>query len=134
MRRALVPMFWGALMVAVLAAGLAACSEGSTRLHAEPAEAPAAAASAEDALRQLVESAASEYAGDCAATRSPRDLGKTCSKLIETRGDVRAYLTGRTFSEFSQWVFIQQDSTGWRVVTTAPLDFHAASLDIPWPN
>ncbi len=133
-RHALVPLFWSALTVALLAAGLAACAKGSARIHAEPAESAIAATSAEDAVRLLIESQGATYAGDCAATRSPQDIGKVCSKLIDTRGDVRAYITGRTFSEFSEWVFVQQDSTGWRTLATAPLDFHAVSMDIPWPR
>ena len=73
------------------------------------------------------------YAGDCSATVSPRDIGKTCSKLGDERGDLRAYLIGRTFSEFSRWVFVRRDRDGWRTAGTAPLDFFAPSLDVPWP-
>ena len=74
------------------------------------------------------------YAGDCAATRSPDDIGKICSKLVDERGTLRAYLIGRTFSEFSTWVFVEQSATGWSVVGTSPLDFFAAAVAIPWPN
>ena len=90
--------------------------------------------SPEGAVCAVVQAGDSVYAGDCAATESPRDIGKVCSKYIAQRGTMRAYLIGRTFSEFSSWVFVEQKRDGWVVVTTTPLDFAAPSLVVPWPE
>jgi hypothetical protein len=46
----------------------------------------------------------------------------------------RAYLTGRTFSEYSTWVFVSRTPAGWSVAGTAPLDFFATEEVIPWPE
>jgi hypothetical protein len=92
-----------------------------------------AASTAESALRQAIEMTGAAYAGDCAGTRSPDDAGKICSKFVAERAGVRAYLTGRTFSEFDQWVFVQQAPDGWRPAGTAPQGFFASPQDIPWP-
>ncbi len=127
--------FWRPWQVvaALTALLLAACAGRAADLHAESVAAPAAA-SAEEAVRSAVEASGAAYAGDCAATRSPDDIGKVCAKLIGSRGALRAYLIGRTFSEFTTWVFVEETSSGWQVVGTAPLDFHAPTLDIPWPR
>ena len=119
---------------ALLLAALA-CATAATRLRADDSDTPVtvAALSAEDAVRQAVQATGAVYAGDCAATRSPEDLGKVCSKLIEERESQRAYLTGRTFSEFTTWVFVQQSSSGWSVAATTPLDFFDTTGMIPWP-
>lgn len=82
----------------------------------------------------LVLSTGSQYAGPCDQTRSPDDIGKVCSKLIEQRGALRAYLIGRTFSEFSTWVFVTPRDAGWAVLGTEDLDFHDLTGSIPWPN
>ncbi len=92
------------------------------------------AMSAEGAVCVLIQATDSVYAGDCAATESPRDIGKVCSKFIAQRGALRAYLVGRTFSEFSAWVFVEQTRDGWIPLGTAPLDFAAPVLVVPWPE
>lgn len=92
------------------------------------------AATPEDAVRQVVEAQGTRYAGDCAATRSPADRGATCSRFVSEQGGVRAYLTGRTFSEFSAWVFVAPQGGGWHVVGMAPLDFLDTRGHIPWPR
>ena len=119
---------------ALLLAALA-CATAATRLSADDSDAPVtvAALAAEDAVRQAVQATGAVYAGDCAATRSPADLGKVCSKLVEERESQRAYLTGRTFSEFSEWVFVEQTAGGWVLAGSAPLDFFATSIEVPWP-
>ena len=126
---------WWAAVASVLALGLMACTTAaSPGLRAESNTEPAAAPTADDAVRLMVESDGATYAGDCAVTRSPEDLGKVCSKLVEERGGARAYLIGRTFSEFTTWVFVEQTAAGWRVNGTTALDFFAPSLEIPWPR
>src|SRR5438067_1439319 len=69
---------------AVLALGTLACAGGSPSISAETVSASAAFNSAEEAVRSVAESQGAAYAGDCASTRSPQDVGKICSKLIET--------------------------------------------------
>jgi hypothetical protein len=85
-------------------------------------------------VRGVVEARGDVYAGACAATRSLADWGKTCATLVAEQAGRRAYLIGRTFSEYSEWVFVAQQGSGWRVVGTAPLDFFDASGHIPWPH
>ncbi len=125
---------WSGAAGIVLALLLVACSAGSGSIRAQDASATTAAATAEEAVRQAVERDGAVYAGDCASTRSPQDVGKICSKFVDERNDMRAYLAGRTFSEFSRWVFVEQIPAGWQVAGVAPLDFFAQSLDIPWPR
>ena len=87
----------------------------------------------EEAIRQSVEARGEVYAGDCAATVSPRDIDKVCSRFVEERGAQRAYLLGRTFSEFSHWSFVELRDGRWQVFAEAPLDFSSTSVDVPWP-
>ena len=100
---------------------------------------PAVAASlpqlttAEDSVRQASEPAGGVYAGPCAATRSSEDIGKLCARFVAEQAGLHAYLVGRTFSEFSHWVFVAQTATGWQPAGMVPLDFFAPLSDIPWP-
>ncbi len=125
---------WSVATGLVLALMLVACGAGSASIRAQDAPASPVAATAEEAVRWAVERDGDVYAGDCAGTRSPQDIGKVCSKLVDERDGIRAYLTGRTFSEFSTWVFVEQTAAGWQVAGTAPLDFFSQSLEIPWPR
>jgi hypothetical protein len=110
------------LVLALIAAALA--------LHVRTA---LAAESPEQAVAAAVAATGSQYAGDCADTVSPRDIGKVCSRLVEQRGGVRAYLVGRTFSEYSTWVFVTRAGDGWQLLAEVPLRFHTESIEIPWP-
>jgi hypothetical protein len=92
-----------------------------------------AAGSPEQAIAAAVASRGAVYAGDCAETVSPRDLGKVCSRLVEERAGVRAYLVGRTFSEFTDWLFVARSGDAWQTIGGAPLRFYSESIDIPWP-
>jgi hypothetical protein len=74
----------------------------------------AAVASPQAAVAEAVEAQSSVYSGDCADAVSPQDIGKLCSKFVAQSGALRAYLVGRTFSEFGQWVFIRQSADGWQ--------------------
>jgi hypothetical protein len=87
----------------------------------------------EQALRDGAESGGSAYAGDCSHARPPADYGKTCTKLYEERGSVRAYMVGQTFSEFRRWLFVENNPDGWVVVGTAPMEFRASPIVVPWP-
>jgi hypothetical protein len=123
----------GLAAAALLALAAVACAGASPSLQADSVEQTPAAVSADQAVAQYVEGTGADYAGDCASTRSPQDVGKVCSKFIEERAGVRAYLIGRTFSEFSTWVFVEQTTAGWTVKAVTPLDFFDTSGTIPWP-
>lgn len=88
----------------------------------------------EQALRSGAESGGALYAGDCAKARPPADYGKTCTKLFEQRGPVRAYMVGQTFSEFRRWLFLEDGTDGWEVIASAPMDTLASPIVVPWPN
>jgi hypothetical protein len=121
-------------LLAGLALGLAAILVLQACARDGSASAAAAAATPEEAIAQLVQSSGDHYAGLCEQTSSPEDIGKVCSRPIESRGDLHAHLIGRTFSEFSTWVFLEHQSDGWTVVETEPLDFHDLTGTIPWPR
>jgi len=91
-------------------------------------------ASPQDALAGFVLTNGDRFAGSCESTRSPEDIGKVCARLIDERDGVQAHLIGRTFSEFSTWVFVGQRDGGWTVIASTPLDFHDPTMHIPWPR
>jgi hypothetical protein len=115
------------IALAVLGAGIV------TGVTAVQASGLGEGTSLEQALRSAAESGHSVYAGDCSHTRSPQDIGKTCTKLVEERGAVRAYLVGQTFSEFRHWIFLEQGPYGWEVVGSVGFDSHGSPNAIPWP-
>ena len=94
----------------------------------------ATAATPQDAVAVFVQARGDRFAGACESTRSPEDIGKVCARLIDGRDGLQAYLIGRTFSEFSTWVFVGQQDGGWAVAATTPLDFHDMTMTIPWPD
>ena len=100
----------------------------------EAAESAPAATTPTEAIAAFVRSTGDTYAGLCEQTSSPADIGKICSRLIDERGSVQAHLIGRTFSEFTTWVFVAEGAGGWSVVASEPLDFHDMTMAIPWPN
>ena len=123
------------LLLAV-AAGLSAAvfQPGATSLPKAASAETVTAASPDGALAAFVHTSGAVFAGPCEGTRSPEDFGKVCARFVAERAGVRAYLTGRTFSEFTTWVFVAPSGSGWTVRATAPLDFNAATLTIPWPG
>ncbi len=100
---------------------------------AGPSRAATVMPSAEAAVAQLVEEGGTAFAGPCSGTRSPDDMGKVCSRFVAERAGVRAYVIGRTFSEFDRWVFVAESDGGWAVAGQAPLDFTSTSIEPPWP-
>lgn len=131
--------WWPAAIVIVFAvlalfgsASDAAPSSTSLPL-AERDAAPHAAATPEAVVAAVVTARGEHYAGDCATTRSPQDIGALCSRLVAERDGMRAYLLGRTFSEFGWWLFIAQEGAAWHAMSTAPLDVLDLSGTIPWP-
>ena len=92
-----------------------------------------AAPTAEETVRLAVEARGDQYAGDCARTESPRDIGRVCSRLVDERDGQQAFLVGRAFSEFSRWLFLEETRDGWRLVEEAPLDLASDTGEVPWP-
>lgn len=115
--------------VTALTLAVLALAAGASTARAD--EAAVAVPSAGEAVAAAVAQDGAAYAGDCAGTVSPRDAGKVCSKLVDERDGMKAYLVGRTFSEFARWVFVAPSADGWRVVLTTALDPFAS--DVPWP-
>jgi hypothetical protein len=122
------------LMVIVAAAACALAVAGTGAASPIGGEPPARVRpTPEEAVRAAVEAGGEASAGDCAGTVSPRDLGRVCARLVAERAGTRAYLVGRTFSEFDRWVFVAPAGDGWQVVGVAPLDFRGPP-DPPWPG
>ena len=114
------------LAAVVLVRG-AVCSSAAAELDA------AAAATPEAALAAAVQLDGGRFAGACNQTRAPDDIGAMCSTLVGERGSLRAYLLGRTFSEFDTWVFLKDDGSRWTVLVRVPLDAEDLTMTIPWP-
>lgn len=130
-RRGMLVLLVGAMLVALhAAAGIS-----PVRADEQPDEVAALVVpTPEAAIRAAVEAGGRVYAGDCADAVSPRDLGRICSRLVEEKAEARAYLVGRTFSEFSTWVFVAPvPPDGWRVAASVPLDFFGPP-EPPWPQ
>lgn len=86
-------------------------------------------ATAEEAIAAWV--APSEYAGDCSATTVEEDVGKVCSSFYGGSGSQAVYAVGPTFSEFGEWLLLEQQADGtWLVVDTSPVGTVAVP---PWP-
>ena len=119
----------------LLSFALVGCASAAAARPAD-AEAPPddVAATPEEAVRRAVEARGTAYAGACAASRSPGDVGKTCATLVAERPGLRAYLVGRTFSEFAEWLFIERVGGGWRLAGRVPLDLRDTSGAVPWPR
>ncbi len=126
-RTSVTPLLAGLLLGLLAIVVLQGCANNT------PADASATAATPLEAIGILVQERGERFAGLCEQTRSPDDIGKVCSRLIEERDGLQAHLIGRTFSEFSTWVFVSQRDGGWTIVATTPLDFHDVTGTVPWP-
>jgi hypothetical protein len=90
---------------------------------------PSGQASPEEAIADWV--APREYAGDCSAVSVEEDVGKICSNFYGGSGPQLVYLVGLTFSEFGDWVLVEQQGDGsWLVADSAPI---GEALEPPWP-
>jgi len=118
------------LTLPILLAGVGTI-HAQTAPMAYPAARPVATADA--AVGEAVaQTPSAGYAGDCSGT-TPENRGQLCSKHVADKGPLSAYLIGRAFSEYTQWVFVQQTPSGWVPISGAPLDQSAMSLSVPWP-
>jgi hypothetical protein len=120
-----------AALLAAAALALAFAFAGGAVVRADDGVA-AALPQAQAAVGAAVQATGAVYAGDCAATQSPRDLGAVCSKFVAAQNGTLAFETGLTFSEFDHWMFVEPADGGWRVTASIPLD--DSSVAIPWPR
>lgn len=91
--------------------------------------APSGEASPEEAIAAWI--APREYAGDCSTTTPQEDVGKVCSSFYGGSGLQLVYAVGLTFSEFGDWLLVeQQDDESWLVVDSAPV---GEEMEPPWP-
>jgi hypothetical protein len=72
------------------------------------------------------------YAGDCSTT-TPANIGADCSKYVSSNARVQAYAVGLTFSEFTEWLFVEQTQSGWVPIGSVALDDSAGPATVPWP-
>jgi hypothetical protein len=113
-------------LVLCLAEGAQAQTLPRTFLAAVPAVSPQAA------VAEAVQTSGAAYAGDCSTT-SPADFGADCSRYVDSEGTMQAYAIGPVFSEFTDWVFVGQTSSGWIPVGSAGFDDSAGEPVVPWP-
>jgi hypothetical protein len=134
-----VKLFWPSTIVAVLLSLMVLACSGDSGNTAEPtpeaSPTPSASGPAEQALGQYVESMLGKaYVEDCSKADAQRDAGKICSVFRGERGNTRAYALGPTFSEGTQWAFLQERGNQWSVVYSQPITRENAGIPgVPWP-
>jgi len=119
-------------VLTILAVAAASCGGSSSpRATPTPPTPPP-----EDAIRAWVaQNRNVDYLGDCAQARPGVDVGKLCSTLVGTRGRLRAYHVGPTFSEYTALAMLQQQpDDSWSVLSVTNRNPSAGGVPgIPWP-
>jgi hypothetical protein len=100
-----------ALVFIVSASALASLSKASAQ--AAPPE-------LHEAIRQYLLSKGLQYAGDCAGTRLPDDVGKWCSAVRSLMGTTAVIGLGPTFSEFAEEVTFNRVGNAWQTGPARP--------------
>jgi hypothetical protein len=72
-----------------------------------------------DAIRAWLADYDLVYAGPCADTSLSEDVGKYCSTVLEDRGATLVAIVGPTFSEYTDFLLIEQTGNGWIVKRAA---------------
>jgi len=88
--------------------------------------------SADAAVQEAVQAGGEAYAGDCGSA-TPASIGQECSKYVAASGVIRAYMVGLSFSEFTNWVFVEQTQAGWIPISSAAYDDSSGLPAVPWP-
>lgn len=90
---------------------------------------------AEEVIRQWVlDSRNVDYVGDCDAAQPGVDVGKLCSTLVATRGRMRAYHIGPTFSEYTVEMLMEEtEEEGWTVLRAQTRNPNQPVPGIDWP-
>ena len=117
-----------------------ACFGGDAKPLPEPTPVPtvAAAPSVGGPEAVLARHAETTYqkplVEDCTKADVAKDVGKICAAFRGERGQQRAYVVGLTFSEFTDWVILENSGSAWNVVSTLKITpDNAAVRGIPWP-
>ncbi len=129
------------LCLAFLTALVLACGGGggdkpeATPMPTETPAPGAGAAGADAALQRYAETTLQkQFVADCSKADVSRDAGKVCAAFRGDRGNQRAYVIGPTFSEFSQWVILEEKSGQYTVVSITNLNADTAAVPgVPWP-
>jgi hypothetical protein len=104
--------------------------EATPRRTPTPVPPPVGHATPEEAIADGF--APGEYAGDCSSASLEQDINKVCSSLFGGSDSQRVYLVGITFSEFGEWVLLEQQSDWtWLVVDSASVVGDVT--ESPWP-
>jgi len=122
--------------LALLLAFAGACSDDEPTPEPTPEPTQSSGSGpAEQALARHVETTLQkQYLEDCTKADAGRDAGKICSVFRGEREAMRAYILGITFSEFTQWAFVENRGGQWSVVSTTPITGDNAGVPgIPWP-
>lgn len=138
----LLPITGIAVLIVLIALVAVVCTgggddEGAPAATATPEVTPTVPTGSlqESAIVQYVQTTqGSAYAGSCANADASADTGKICSAYRGEREGVHAFVIGPTFSEGSEWAFVEMQGGAWRVVTTTPITPESAAVPgIPWP-
>ena len=79
------------------------------------------AATPEEALVIALEADDVDWLGPCPAATT-EDLGRVCWGLHSAAPTAAVYGIGTPFSEYYQWVLVEETSAGWLVTSTAAVD------------
>ena len=134
--RPILPVF--AVLLTALMAAAVACGGGDNKKPDPtpgPTETPSASGPVEQALKRHVETTLQRpFVADCSLANPTNDVNKVCAAARGQRGNQRAYAIGQTFSEFFQWVILEERSGQWTVVSTSPINADTAGIPgVPWP-
>lgn len=90
---------------------------------------------AEEVIAQwIAENRNVDYVGDCGDAQQGIDVGKLCSTLVATRGRMRAYHVGPTFSEYTVEMLLEEtDDAGWTVLRAETRNPNQEVPGIDWP-
>jgi hypothetical protein len=113
-----------------------ACGGGDGDSEPTPGPTEAPTSGPEAALRQYVEANLQrQFVPDCSRADVAADVNKICAAQRGERNNQRAYVIGPTFSEFTQWVFVEDRGNGvWVVVGNQPMTSETNAVPgIPWP-
>jgi hypothetical protein len=123
-------------LVAVLCTGGGSDDEAPSATPTPEVTATVPAGSAQESaiVQHLQTTQQGEYAGPCADADPTADVGKVCSAYLGERESIHAFVIGPTFSEGTEWVFVEQQGDSWRVVEAKRITPESAAVPgIPWP-
>lgn len=99
----------------------------------EPTATPEPPAADEVIAQWIAENRNVDFVGDCGNAQEGIDVGKLCSTLVATRGRMRAYHIGPTFSEYTVEMLLEQTDEGWIVLRAETRNPNQEVPGIDWP-